>query len=184
MSLADMLFELQDEDRYAGLGPGRQLGPELPSMPMMPMQQPAPEPRGNSGLLSLLPLLAQRGGVAGARQGGKGGGVNFAPGAGGPVGTAHDIARFLENKGFQVSGLEGWQGTGQISTGHIDNSQHYSGHAGDVTYGGGGRWDDQNAALDWAERRLNKRFGDSLTELIWQAPDHYDHLHYGTRPGG
>ena len=101
-----------------------------------------------------------------------------------PADLATEIARRLENKGFQVSGLEGFQGTGQISTGHIDNSQHYSGMAGDVTYGGGGRWNSQDAALSWLENMLGRRYGDQLSELIWQEPDHYDHLHYGTRPGG
>ena len=109
----------------------------------------------------------------------------FTPGAGGSVQDAWEIARWLERKGFQVSGLEGFQGTPEsITTGHIDNSQHYSGMAGDVTYGGEGRWNTQDAALDWAEQRLQQRFGDALTELIWREPDHYDHLHYGTRPGG
>lgn len=110
--------------------------------------------------------------------------TSFTAGSGAPVDVANDIARWLERKGFQVSGLEGFQGTGQISTGHIDDSQHYTGHAGDVTYGGGGRWDSEMAALDWAERKLQKRWGDALTELIWREPDHWSHLHYGTRPGG
>jgi hypothetical protein len=101
-----------------------------------------------------------------------------------PQDLATEIARKLERRGFQVGGLEGFQGTGQISTGHIDNSQHYSGMAGDVTYYGGGRWPNENAALDWAENWLNRRYGDALTELIWQEPGHYGHLHYGTRPGG
>jgi hypothetical protein len=101
-----------------------------------------------------------------------------------PQQLATQIARKLENRGFEVGGLEGWQGTGQISSGHIDNSQHYSGMAGDVTYGGDGRWNSQNAALDWVEQWLQKKYGDLITENIWQEPDHYGHLHYGTRPGG
>ena len=101
-----------------------------------------------------------------------------------PQQLATQIARKIERRGFEVSGLEGWQGTGQITSGHIDNSQHYSGMAGDVTYGGDGRWNNQNAALDWLEQWLQNKYGSALTELIWQEPDHYDHLHYGTRPGG
>ena len=111
--------------------------------------------------------------------------MDFTSGSGGTTGLAQDIADFITSKpGFSVGGLEGYQGTGQISSGHIDNSQHYTGHAGDVSYSGGGRFPNEMAALDWLYNKLNKRWGDSLTELIWRAPDHYDHLHYGTRPGG
>jgi len=105
--------------------------------------------------------------------------------SGEPVDLAWEIARRLERKGFEVGGLEGFQGIPQsITSGHIDNSQHYSGMAGDVTYGGDGRWGNQDAALNWVENMLQRRYGDQLSELIWQEPDHYDHLHYGTRPGG
>lgn len=98
---------------------------------------------------------------------------------------ALQIARKIERRpGFEVSGLEGFQGTGQITSGHIENSQHYSGMAGDVGYYGGGRFDSEPAALDWLENWLQQKYGSSLTELIWREPDHYDHLHYGTRPGG
>ncbi len=111
----------------------------------------------------------------------------FTPGSGASQALAQRIAGWIENvphTDFQVSGLEGFQGTGQISSGHIENSQHYTGNAGDVTYQGGSRFDDYNSALDWLYNRLNKRWGDQLTELIWQQPDHYTHLHYGDRPGG
>lgn len=110
---------------------------------------------------------------------------SFTPGEGGPAGLAQRIGGWIDSRpGFSVGGLEGYGGTGQISTGHIENSQHYDGMAGDVSYNGGGRFGDEGAALDWLYGKLQKRWGDALTELIWRAPDHYDHLHYGTRPGG
>lgn len=131
------------------------------------MQQqaaPAPDPRaGGQGLSS------------------------FDEGTGGSQQLAQRIANWIENvpgTDFQVSGLEGFQGTGQISSGHIENSQHYTGNAGDVSYLGGKRFEGENPALDWLYNRLNHRWGDQLTELLWQVPDHYDHLHYGDRPGG
>lgn len=127
---------------------------------------------------------AGRGGGGG---GGGGAGVSgFSPGAGANARTAREIARWIESRpgNFQVSGLEGFQGTGQISSGHVTNSQHYTGEAGDVSYTGGGRWRGEPAALDWLYRRLQQRYGSDLTELLWRVKDHYDHLHYGVRPGG
>lgn len=155
--------------------------------PIMPFAPDTGSSDDSRTLASLLPALmgGGNGGGGGMGRGGEqqlGAPGNAPPGS--PIDLANDIARRLERKGFQVSGLEGFQGTGQISSGHIDNSQHYSGHAGDVTYGGAGRWNNEMAALDWAERMLNRRYGDALTELIWREPDHWDHLHYGTRPGG
>jgi hypothetical protein len=138
------------------------------------------EPSAADKAMSVLSMLG--GGQTPGLPSGRGGGSVSAGGP--PIDVANEIARKLERRGFQVGGLEGFQGTGQISTGHIDNSQHYSGHAGDVTYYGDGRWDTEGQALDWAENWLQRRYGDALTELIWQEPGHYGHLHYGTRPGG
>ena len=111
----------------------------------------------------------------------------FSPGEGANADMAQRIARWIESRpgtDFQVSGLEGFQGQGQISSGHVENSQHYTGEAGDVSYLGGRRFGDEMAANDWLYNRLQQRFGDALTELIWRAPDHYDHIHYGVRQGG
>jgi hypothetical protein len=98
---------------------------------------------------------------------------------------AQRIADWITSRpGFTVGGLENYGGTGQVSSGHITNSQHYTGQAGDVSYVGGGRFKGEPAALDWLYAKLQQKYGDALTELIWRAKDHYDHLHYGTRPGG
>jgi hypothetical protein len=153
----------------------------------MPLMPPS-EPSSQQNLASLLPLLlgGQQGGGGGGGMGG-GGGSDFVPGGGGPAALARRIGGWIESRpgtDFQVSGLEGFQGTGQVSSGHIDNSQHYTGHAGDVNYYGGQRFPNEMVAMDWLENRLQNRWGDALTELIWREPDHYDHLHYGTRPGG
>lgn len=154
--------------------------PEMaaPPPPVMPTPE---EPQGPNMAALALALLGQ--------QGGNGGGSNslnnFSPGSGGGTALAQRIGSWIDSRpGFTVGGLEGYNGTGQISSGHIDNSQHYTGHTGDVSYVGGGRFGNETAALDWLYNRLNRRWGDRLTELIWRAPDHYDHLHYGTRPGG
>ena len=109
----------------------------------------------------------------------------FDPGTGAGTALAQRIAQWIEKKpGFEVGGLEGFQGQGPISSGHIEGSQHYTGHAGDVNYVGGGRFGGEGPAMDWLYNRMQQRWDDALTELIWRAPDHYDHLHYGTRPGG
>lgn len=139
------------------------------------------EPSASDRVMGMLGMLQQPGGQ-GLRPSGPG--SSFVPGEGANAAVAREIARKLERRGFQVGGLEGFQGTGQISSGHIDNSQHYTGEAGDVNYYGDGRWSGENQALNWAEQWLQRRYGDALTELIWQEPDHYDHLHYGVRPGG
>lgn len=112
---------------------------------------------------------------------------DFTPGSGAGVAEAQRIARWIQSRpgtNFTIGGLENYGGTGQVTSGHIQNSQHYSGMAGDVSYAGGKRFNGEPAALDWLYNRLQQKFGDDLTELIWRAPDHYDHLHYGTRPGG
>lgn len=107
------------------------------------------------------------------------------PGGGAPRKLALNIGGWIDQlPGFSVGGLEGYNGMGQINSGHITNSQHYSGMAGDVSYNGGGRFGGEMAALDWLYKVLSRRYGDRLTELLWRVPDHYDHLHYGTRPGG
>ena len=149
------------EELLSGPGPQDRLQQVMQLQGMQPGG--APDPRASSGL------------------------SGFSPGAGANADIAQRIARWIESRpgtNFQVTGLEGFDGTGQISSGHVENSQHYTGEAGDVSYLGGRRFGDEMAANDWLYNRLNQRFGDALTELIWRAPDHYDHLHYGVRPGG
>lgn len=95
-------------------------------------------------------------------------------------GTPNDLialARKLTRKGFDVSGLEGFHGQGPITSGHVENSLHYSGDAADINYNGNGRWKDEGQALDWLYGWLNKRYDPQ--ELLWQVPDHFDHLHLG-----
>lgn len=143
-------------------------------------------PTGDFSLAGIAGVNLGGGGGRGGGGGGGGGVPGFSPGAGANARTAREIARWIESRpgNFQVSGLEGFQGTGQISSGHVTNSQHYTGEAGDVSYTGGGRWRGEPAALDWLYRRLEQRYGPELTELLWRVKDHYDHLHYGVRPGG
>jgi len=112
---------------------------------------------------------------------------DFTAGGGAPAAEARRIAEWIQSRpgtNFSIGGLENYGGTGQVTSGHVQNSQHYGGYAGDVSYVGGKRFNGEPAALDWLYNRLQQKFGDDLTELIWRAPDHYDHLHYGTRPGG
>lgn len=142
---------------------------------------PGPQERW-SQLQSLRSLTS---GPGGAPTPGSSGLSPFTPGEGANHDLALRIGEWIDSRpGFTVGGLEGYGGTGQISTGHIDNSQHYTGEAGDVSYVGGGRFGAEPAALDWLYNKLQKRWGDALTELIWREPDHYDHLHWGVRPGG
>jgi hypothetical protein len=150
------------------------------------MDMLAMQPSASDKVMGLMGLVSQVQGGQSPRPPGSGLlGASGSNPSSAPADLATEIARRIERRpGFEVSGLEGFQGTGQISSGHIDNSQHYSGMAGDVSYGGGGRFNGEMAALDWLNNWLSKKYGDQLTELIWRAPDHYDHLHYGTRPGG
>lgn len=190
MAVQDILSRaFAGEEASARRQPQLSVGlPEAPPPPLPVSAISAPEPPASSGIDSLLPLLLQsatrQNGMQNGMQGGQGL-SNFSAGGGAPAGLARRIGGWIDSRpGFTVSGLEGYNGTGQISSGHIDNSQHYTGHAGDVSYVGGGRFNGEMAALDWLYNKLNRRWGDELTELIWRAPDHYDHLHYGTRPGG
>ena len=149
--------------------------PEVPFTPTQPLM----------GLQDMLLSLASPGGLGGSPGGPgyRGPSVNL---GGPPHQEAIDIARWIEHRpGFEVSGLHGFQGTPQITSGHVTNSQHYGpGYAGDVSYVGGGRFGAEPAALDWLNNALQRRYGDTLTELLWRVADHYDHLHFGTRPGG
>lgn len=86
------------------------------------------------------------------------------------------LARQLERKGFSIGELEGFQGQGPITSGHVDNSYHYRGRAFDANYYGDGRWQNETQALNWLNRFLSKRY--DPTELLWQTDDHYDHLHF------
>lgn len=153
-----------------------------------PTPRPAPTNFSLAGIsgVNLGGVGRGRGGGGGGAAIGGGGVSGFTPGAGSNAETAREIARWIESRpgDFQVGGLEGFQGTGQISTGHVTNSQHYTGEAGDVNYYGGGRWKGEPAALDWLYNRLQQRYGPDLTELLWRVADHYNHLHYGTRRGG
>lgn len=87
------------------------------------------------------------------------------------------LAKRLERMGFDVGELEGFQGEGQITSGHAPNSLHYSGDAFDVNYRGGGKWGNETDALNFLYKWLNKRYDPQ--ELLWQTDDHYDHLHLG-----
>lgn len=102
-------------------------------------------------------------------------------GGAGPAAASgiYGLAKQLEKMGFEVGELEGFQGEGQISSGHVSNSQHYSGDAMDVNYYGGGRWKNEPRALDWLNRYLQKNYNPS--ELLWRTDNHYDHLHAGFR---
>ena len=68
------------------------------------------------------------------------------------------IARWAENKGFTIGGLEGYGGVGQVTGGHSPNSRHYVGEAFDANYYGGGRWKTEDQALDWLLGRLQTRW--------------------------
>jgi hypothetical protein len=141
-----------------------------------------PSAQDRMGQLQQLRAMSSPGG---APTPGSSGLAPFTPGEGANHNLALRIGGWIDSRpGFSVSGLEGYNGTGQISSGHVENSQHYTGEAGDVSYTGGGRFAGENPALDWLYGKLQKRWGDALTELLWQVPDHYDHLHYGVRPGG
>jgi hypothetical protein len=69
------------------------------------------------------------------------------------------LARQLAKRGFTIGDLEGYGGTGQVSSGHVENSMHYSGNAMDVNYYGGGRWKSEPQALDWLYKFLQRRYG-------------------------
>lgn len=185
MAVQDILTRaFAGEEASANRQPQLSVGLPQAAPPPLPMPLPQPEeaPQGPNLAALAMTLLGQQGGNRNSSNSLN----NFSPGEGGGHNAAMRIANWIENRpgDFEVSGLEGFQGTGQISSGHVENSQHYTGEAGDVNYLGGGRWNGENAALDWLYNKLNRRWGDYLTELIWQAPDHYDHLHYGTRAGG
>ncbi len=198
MALQDILdraFQGEEAARRRTPNLGLSQTPEevVPPIPGPVNFAPPAEPQQDLGPM-VMALAAQQAGGGGGMQGGMQGGgqgsdASFpgATGSGGTTALARRIAGWIEGvpgTDFQVSGLEGFQGTGQISTGHITDSQHYTGNAGDVSYNGGSRFGDEMAANDWLYRRLQQRWGDQLTELIWRQPDHWDHLHYGTRPGG
>lgn len=104
------------------------------------------------------------------------------PQGGGPAPSSlKALARRLEQMGFDVGELEGFQGEGQISSGHAPNSLHYAGNAMDVNYAGGGRWDNETQALNFLARWLNKRY--EPDELFYPGHDpvggHDSHLHFG-----
>ena len=131
-----------------------------------------PKPKPESGLQGMAMMMAMRG------RGGGGGGAGLPQGSGGideliwqqPGHWTHlhmgdadlpmkKIARWAERKGFDVGELEGFRGEGQVSSGHSTNSMHYAGNAMDLNYNGGGRWANEKDALDWAYRRLQRRYG-------------------------
>lgn len=56
------------------------------------------------------------------------------------------LGRYLQGLGFDVGENPKFGGVAPV---HTDNSYHYTGHALDVNYGGGGRWDDEASALSW-----------------------------------
>lgn len=107
-------------------------------------------------------------------------GQNRQGGAGVPVaGGMNQLARQIERLGFDVGELEGFQGEGQISSGHAPNSYHYRGRAGDVNYRGGGRWNNEAQALNWLANWINRRYDPQ--ELFYPGHDpvggHSGHLH-------
>ena len=87
----------------------------------------------------MLSTLASRkeGGGGGAPSLGR---IHSSRGGGGKLGqylggadNINQLARRIEKSGYDVGGLEGFQGQGPISSGHTEGSLHYSGLAGDIT---------------------------------------------------
>jgi TP901 family phage tail tape measure protein len=87
------------------------------------------------------------------------------------------VGKALQARGYQVGEHGAFGGT--PTSGHADNSLHYSNRAIDVNADGwpGG----EPAALDTLYTALQKI---PHTELLWRVADHFDHLHYGLQKGG
>lgn len=126
-------------------------------------------------LMQTLKVLQQSRGGRGRR----GGGGGYTGGGGQPgtlagyLGDANNIrqlARRIEKRGWDVNELEGFGGTGQVSSGHTDNSQHYAGTAMDIT---GDR-------LKKLFKALMRSFGPGMG-AVTRSPygGHSSHLHAG-----
>lgn len=86
---------------------------------------------------------------------------------------------FMLRLGRVGFGLVNDPGNAQTTGGnHVANSLHYQGLA--VDWGNGRNPADRlQQFYDWASQRPGAL---GTQELIWQAPGHYDHLHWGTSP--
>src|SRR5687767_6849939 len=73
---------------------------------------------------------------------------------GGAPSSLIGLAKRLERMGFDVGELEGFQGEGQISSGHADNSHHYKGNAADINWRGGDRFRSEGQALNWLAKYI------------------------------
>lgn len=68
------------------------------------------------------------------------------------------LRRINRLPGFDVGEHPAFGGVDPV---HTQGSHHYSGRAGDINYRGGGRFQNEAAALDWLERMLARRYGAS-----------------------
>lgn len=84
----------------------------------------------------------------------------------------------LARKGFGLDIDGSGDETGQTTGGkHTTNSLHYGKRAVDLGVNRNGK-DALDQFYQWANQRRDTL---GVEELIWQAPDHYDHLHIGVR---
>lgn len=87
------------------------------------------------------------------------------------------LGRELQREGFAVGENPAFGGVHPV---HAPHSYHYSGQAIDVNadnFPGG-----EKAALDKLYARLKHLRG--VVELLWQVPNHFDHLHVAMTGGG
>ncbi len=99
------------------------------------------------------------------------------------------IAAQAEAMGYRIGGLEGWRGTGQISSGHVTNSNHYNGTAMDIFYDGDSGTGETNkltALANYFKQNVIK-----LNELFYPFNDpsgapgsHRWHVHVSINSGG
>lgn len=90
------------------------------------------------------------------------------------------LGRQLQSEGYEVGENPAFGGVAPV---HAPNSYHYSGQAIDVNddappYGYGSS---EFASLSHLYNRLKGMAG--VIELLWQVPDHYDHLHVAMAEG-
>lgn len=86
--------------------------------------------------------------------------------------------QFLQRLGGKGFGLQNDPGNSQTTGGrHSAGSLHYDGRA--IDFGDGRNSRDQlQKFYDWLKPRRETL---GIEELIWQQPDHYDHIHVGLR---
>jgi hypothetical protein len=89
-----------------------------------------------------------------------------------------DFGKYLQGLGARVSEHSAFNGGKRVTSGHSNNSLHYSDQAIDVNYGPGGESSEEKSFFDRIiAAKTHEQYG---LRALWRVKDHFNHAHFDT----